>query len=55
MGLGWGGGIIIGSPRLAVGGLVHWFSSVGCSAVRVTQNEVSWFSVYLDLEGAKNV
>lgn len=37
---GWGG-IIISSLRLAVGGLVQWFSLVGCSALWETQKAVS--------------
>lgn len=42
-----GGGVIIGSLRLAVGGVVQRFSLVGCSVL--WEKVVCWFSVYLDL------
>lgn len=47
------GGIINSSLRLAVGGLVQWFSLVGCSALRDTQKVVRWFPIYLDLVEAE--
>lgn len=38
------GGMIVSSLRLAVGGVVQRFSSVGCSALWEIQKVVCWFS-----------